>query len=197
MPAARSSVRRSVSTLEETCPHRCCRSRNVGTGASRSSHSTRSAQRRPSRSSSAMIGRPVRDPRTGRPGSGAPDIRPRSVVITRTIALVSEVCLLASRCMLRKSNLGGAPRIRPVEPPYDHDTAAALEQLGPPIALFRLLARRPDRAPALCGAEYEWGIHVARFAQKAGLTPAQVRSLTAGSADDACWTDTGDRAVLG
>ena len=128
--------------------------------------------------------------------------------------------------MLRKSNLGGAPRIRPVEPPYDHDTAAALEQLGPPIALFRLLARRPDRArgvhgwgryylsrqlaltirqreliidrtTALCGAEYEWGIHVARFAQKAGLTPAQVRSLTAGSADDACWTDTGDRAVLG
>lgn len=34
------------------------------------------------------------------------------------------------------------------------------------------------------------------FAGRAGLTPGQVRSLTAGGPDDACWTDPADRAVL-
>jgi alkylhydroperoxidase family enzyme len=118
-----------------------------------------------------------------------------------------------------------APRIRPVEPPYDEDTAAAVDRLGPPIALFRVFARRPDMAHAIhgwgsyylsrrsgltlrqrelvidrttarCGADYEWGIHVQVFAAKAGLTDAQVRSLARGGPADACWTDPGDRAVL-
>src|SRR5262252_4690422 len=102
--------------------------------------------------------------------------------------------------MLRNSN---QPRIAPVEPPYDEATAAALEPLGPPIALFRLFARRPERARAIhgwgryylsrasalsrrhrelvidrttarCGDEYEWGIHVALFAGRAGRTDAQI-----------------------
>jgi alkylhydroperoxidase family enzyme len=123
--------------------------------------------------------------------------------------------------MLRNSN---HPRIAPVEPPYDDDTAAALEALGPPLALFRVFARRPDRARAIqgwgryylsrqlalslrhreliidrttarCGAEYEWGIHISVFAAKAGLTTEQIRSVTAGSPDDDCW-DSADRAVL-
>ena len=50
-------------------PHRRCSSRNAR-GPSRSSHPIRSAQRRPSKSRIAMIGRPVLDPRTGRPGIG-------------------------------------------------------------------------------------------------------------------------------
>ncbi len=124
--------------------------------------------------------------------------------------------------MLRKSN---QPRVTPVEPPYDEPTAAALDALGPPIALFRLFARRPQRAMAIhgwgryylsrqlaltlrqreliidrttarCGAEYEWGIHVQVFAAKAGLTDDQIRSVTAGQPDDACWTDPADRALL-
>ena len=124
--------------------------------------------------------------------------------------------------MLRKSN---QPRVEPVEPPYDDATAAALEPLGPPIALFRLFARRPDRARAIhgwgryylfralalsvrhrelvidrttarCGAEYEWGIHIGVFAAKAGLSDAQIRSVTTGRPDDPCWTDPADVAVL-
>ncbi|MEU4242904.1 carboxymuconolactone decarboxylase family protein [Actinoplanes sp. NPDC026619] len=120
--------------------------------------------------------------------------------------------------MLRNPNQSRVPL---VEPPYD----AALTALGPPISLFRAFAHRPDRArgiqgwgsyylsrrcalslrhrelvidrtTALCGAEYEWGIHIALFAAKAALTGDQVRSLTAGSPADACWTDPGDRAVL-
>ena len=71
MPAADSSLSRCASTLDETSPQRDCSSRKVGTGLARSSHSTRSAQRLPSRSSSAITGLPVWDPRTGAPGSGS------------------------------------------------------------------------------------------------------------------------------
>src|SRR5438552_14786891 len=132
--------------------------------------------------------------------------------------------------MLRNSNQNtrpedARPRVAPLLPPYDADTAAALEVLGPPIGIFRVFARRPDRAhgiagwgryylsrrcalslrhrellilrtTALCGAEYEWGVHVQVFAGKAGLTSEQIRSVTAGQPDDPCWTEPADRAVL-
>jgi alkylhydroperoxidase family enzyme len=126
--------------------------------------------------------------------------------------------------VLRKSNQP-VPRIAPVEPPYDAPTAAALAELGPPLSLFRVLARRPDRARAVhgwgayylsrrcalslrqreliidrvtarCAAEYEWGVHIAAFAAKAGLTDAQVRSLASGDPGDDCWSDPADRALL-
>ncbi len=53
-----------------------------------------------------------------------------------------------------------------------------------------------DRTCARCGAEYEWGVHVAFFAGPAALTPEQIRSLTHGGPDDACWTDPRERAVI-
>jgi len=115
-------------------------------------------------------------------------------------------------------------RVAPLEPPYDPATAAALEPLGPPIALFRVLARRPDRAAgvhgwgryylsrrsaltlrqrelvihrttARCGADYEWGVHVAAFAERAGLEDTQLASLASGRPGDPCW-GYADRAVL-
>lgn len=121
--------------------------------------------------------------------------------------------------------LAGGPRIAPLEAPFDEASAAAIEELGPPIALFRLLARRPDRAhgihgwgsyylsrrsalslrhrelaidrtTALCGAQYELAIHLDVFAERANLTPPQQRSLATGNHTDACWTDAADRAVL-
>ncbi|MGI5321277.1 carboxymuconolactone decarboxylase family protein [Actinomadura nitritigenes] len=127
--------------------------------------------------------------------------------------------------MPRFSKQTVAPRVAPVEPPHDAETAAALEALGAPIALFRVFARRPERAHGLhgwgryylsrraalslrhrelvidrttrrCGAEYEWGVHVAVFAGKAGLDAEQIRSIVAGGPDDGCWTDPADRAVL-
>jgi alkylhydroperoxidase family enzyme len=45
-----------------------------------------------------------------------------------------------------------------------------------------------DRTCARCGAEYEWGVHVMFFAERVGLSPEQVTSLTHGSADDPCWS---------
>lgn len=127
--------------------------------------------------------------------------------------------------MPRNSKRMLTPRVSLVEPPYDEATAAALEALGPPIALFRAFARRPDRASAvvgwgsyylsrklgltlrqrelvidrttaLCGADYEWGIHIAVFGDRVGLTGEQVESLAIGQPDDPCWTDPADRAVL-
>jgi alkylhydroperoxidase family enzyme len=94
-----------------------------------------------------------------------------------------------------------------------------------PIALFRLFARNPamadamtswggyelgrqlsltrrdreiviDRTCARCGCDYEWGVHVAYFAAKVGLTAEQVTSLTHGSAGDPCWTDERDRVLI-
>ena len=52
-----------------------------------------------------------------------------------------------------------------------------------------------DRVTARLGCEYEWGVHVAFFADAAGFTPQQVRSLVDGTADDPCWDDD-DRAVV-
>lgn len=116
-------------------------------------------------------------------------------------------------------------RLQPLEPPYDAEQAEVLAGLGPPISLFRVLARRPDlargvagwgryylsrqsaltlrqrelvidRVVARCGADYEWGVHIAVFADKVGLTAPQIRSLADGGSDDPCWTDPADRAVL-
>jgi Carboxymuconolactone decarboxylase family len=43
-----------------------------------------------------------------------------------------------------------------------------------------------DRVTTSCGAEYEWGVHVAAFADKAALTEDQIASLTTGGPHDAC-----------
>jgi alkylhydroperoxidase family enzyme len=95
----------------------------------------------------------------------------------------------------------------------------------PPIALFRTFARNLamtsamrtwggyelsrnlslslrdreiviDRTCARCDCEYEWGIHIAFFADRAGLTGAQVSSLTVGSTTDTCWEIPRDRLLI-
>jgi len=53
-----------------------------------------------------------------------------------------------------------------------------------------------DRTCARCGCEYEWGVHVAFFADRAGFTPAQVTSLTWGGPDDSCWEEESDRLLI-
>jgi alkylhydroperoxidase family enzyme len=63
------------------------------------------------------------------------------------------------------------------------------------------LARRDreiviDRTCARCGCEYEWGVHVAFFADRVGLTGEQVSSLTHGSSADACWSRPRDRVLI-
>jgi 4-carboxymuconolactone decarboxylase len=45
------------------------------------------------------------------------------------------------------------------------------------------------RVCARCGAEYEWGVHVAAFSQAAALTPAQHAAIADPESDDAALTE--------
>ena len=45
-----------------------------------------------------------------------------------------------------------------------------------------------DRTCARTGCEYEWGVHIAAFAEAARLTEEQVRATVLGKADAACWS---------
>jgi alkylhydroperoxidase family enzyme len=91
----------------------------------------------------------------------------------------------------------------------------------PPLVLFTTLARDPRlfqrfmggglldrgnltmrqrelvilRITARCGSEYEWGVHVALFGARVGVTPEQHASLVRGGPDDACWSDA-ERVLL-
>jgi hypothetical protein len=53
-----------------------------------------------------------------------------------------------------------------------------------------------NRTCARCRCEYEWGVHVAFFAERAGLSGPQVTSLTHGTPSDPCWTDERDRLLI-
>lgn len=53
-----------------------------------------------------------------------------------------------------------------------------------------------DRVCARCRCEYEWGVHVAFFGERAKLTEAQIASLTEGDASDDCWTVDRDRLLI-
>jgi len=111
-----------------------------------------------------------------------------------------------------------APRIAPANPPYAPEVQARFDTLMPsgvaPLTLFRVLARDLrlfqrfmgaglldkghltlrqreiviHRVTARCGSEYEWGVHAAFFAERAGLRPDQLRSIVHGGPDDACWS---------
>jgi alkylhydroperoxidase family enzyme len=108
-------------------------------------------------------------------------------------------------------------RIAPLEPPYAPEIQAQFDRImrgAPPLMLFRVMAsntrawekfragslldRGPlslrereiviDRTCALTQCEYEWGVHVATFAQAAGLTEAQIRATVCEGADAPCWS---------
>jgi alkylhydroperoxidase family enzyme len=114
-------------------------------------------------------------------------------------------------------------RIPPRQPPYEPATAEHLVKLMPPgvppLRLFTTLAHNPRvlgrvrrgglldpgsialrereivilRTCALCGSEYEWGVHVRFFAAAAALTPAQIAATVSG--DPAPFTAT-ERLLL-
>jgi alkylhydroperoxidase family enzyme len=116
--------------------------------------------------------------------------------------------------------------VQPPYPPQVGERLAAMMPPGvPPILLFRTVVRNLpmtaamsgwggyelskrlslsmrdreiviDRTCARCGCEYEWGVHVAFFAERVGLSAAQVTSLVHGGADDPCWDDERDRLLI-
>lgn len=109
-------------------------------------------------------------------------------------------------------------RIAPAAPPYEPAIAEALQRIMPPgiepLVLFRTMARSPrvfgkmfagglldkgpldlrqreiviDRTTARLGCEYEWGVHVALFAEKVGFGETEVAATVTGPPDAACWS---------
>src|SRR5579859_2239113 len=148
MPAARSSLKRSFSTEELMPPQLRWSSRKVS-GCSRSSQTARSAQRRPSRSSSAITARPVSEPRAGLPGLGS--------LVNRlaACALFSEAigfALLFPKRSVLMADDSEVPRIAPLEPPYEPGVGSMLHRWMPPnsglepLRLFRTLGVHADLA---------------------------------------------------
>src|SRR5262245_23515052 len=108
----------------------------------RSSHRICRAQRRPRRSSTAIIGCPVREPRTGVPGRGVGIVPPSLRYDFR-----SATDFIAYP---RGDPMDDVPlpvRIRPLEPPYAPAVEATLAAMMPrnspiePLRLFRTLAQ--------------------------------------------------------
>src|SRR5215510_2380525 len=121
--------------------------------------------------------------------------------------------------------MSAAPRIALAKPPYAAEVQARFDALmppgKPPLVLFRALARDLrlfqrfmgaglldrghltlrqreiviDRVTARCGSEYEWGVHIAFFAKRAGLDDAQIASTVKRGKDDPVWSDD-ERALL-
>ena len=52
-----------------------------------------------------------------------------------------------------------------------------------------------DRITALCGSEYEWGVHVAFFAERAGPDEAEISSTAQSGPADPVWAEP-ERALL-
>ena len=46
-----------------------------------------------------------------------------------------------------------------------------------------------DRTCARCGCAYEWGVHVAFFAQRVALTQEQLHATVHGDSNDPVWSD--------
>jgi len=110
------------------------------------------------------------------------------------------------------------PRIAPADEPYPSEIATALARTMPPgvapLVLFRTMARNPrvfgkmfagglldkgalslrhrevviDRTTARLGAEYEWGVHIAFFAEKVGFDAEKIAATVHGPADAPCWS---------
>jgi alkylhydroperoxidase family enzyme len=53
-----------------------------------------------------------------------------------------------------------------------------------------------DRTCARCGCEYEWGVHIAYFAERVGLTSEHITSLTHGTPAAVCWSTGRDRVLI-
>jgi alkylhydroperoxidase family enzyme len=113
----------------------------------------------------------------------------------------------------------------PYDPEIGRRLEAMMPAGVPPILLFRTFVRNPamteamgewgryelgrqlslpmrereiviDRTCARCGCEYEWGVHVAFFAERVGLTGPQVTSLTHGDSGDPCWVAPRERLLI-
>jgi len=112
-----------------------------------------------------------------------------------------------------------ANRIEPLEAPYNDEVQDCFNVVMPegmaPLNIFRTMAHNPRvlsrmvqgglldrgsisvadrelvilRSCAVCKAEYEWGVHVAIFAEQAGFSEAQIADTCANTVEVSLWSD--------
>jgi alkylhydroperoxidase family enzyme len=109
------------------------------------------------------------------------------------------------------------PRIPLMDPPYAEGVQQDFDRVmrgAPPLHIFRTMANNPRilsrmvagglldkgsislrqrelvilRTCALCGAEYEWGVHVAAYNAKAAFTPEQIAATVHGDGRAPVWS---------
>lgn len=110
-------------------------------------------------------------------------------------------------------------RLAALTEPFPAEAAIVLEKMAfgmkTPLALFRTLAHNPRvldrirlgglldkgsislrqretmilRTCALCGAEYEWGVHVKIFQPHTGMSQAQIADTARATTDPALWRE--------
>lgn len=117
-------------------------------------------------------------------------------------------------------------RVPPLNSPYEAAVQASFDKIMPPgvppLRLFRTVAHNPRvlqrmidgglldrgtlsiaereliilRTCALCGAEYEWGVHVAGFSHKTKFTPQQIANSMAPTIETSLWNETESALLL-
>jgi alkylhydroperoxidase family enzyme len=116
-------------------------------------------------------------------------------------------------------------RIRPLEPPYTEEIQNSFDRVmrgREPLLLFRTIATSErawakfrngslldpgpltlrdreiviNRTTALADCEYEWGVHVAVFAEHAGLTDEQIHATRHAGPDAPCWNDAEQALIM-
>lgn len=110
------------------------------------------------------------------------------------------------------------PRMEPAKPPFSDHVSQTLQRLMPPgvppLTLFTTIARSErafqrfmaaglldkgpislrereimiDRTCARTGSEYEWGVHIALFAEKAELSKEQAAATKSAQASSPHWS---------
>ena len=157
-----------------------------------------------------MIGRPVFEPLTGCPGFLV-------VIITSLDATEKVAYIICYTKRSNKRAIIMANRLYPVEPPYSQAVETLLSRYPKPngylLKLFRVFANSKRflrkgvldlldrdspltmrhrelvilRTCANTDCEYEWGVHVAGFAEHVRFTEEQIKATRLETPDAACW----------
>ena len=172
-----------------------------------------------------MRGRPVVEPRTPCPGLGVALRTTRLTPAAIAFRFTKRYHCVSKSETSEDATPRISPVQPPYEGDVGDRLAAMMPAGVPPILLFRTFVKNLpmsdamgewgtyelskrlslsmrdreiviDRTCARCGCEYEWGVHVAFFANRVGLTPEQVTSITHGASNDPCWSNSRDRVLI-
>lgn len=114
-----------------------------------------------------------------------PPFAPRAEAVFRLIVPPGHTPLRVARTMVHNPRMAAALS---TWHSYELSDAVSVNLREREIVVQRTCAR--------CGCEYQWGVHVAVFSERAELTEAQVCSLVFGTSADPCWRTESDRLLV-